>query len=93
MEELIELPIGILVFCLIVRLIAAIGAGAIAWLCSAARYDRASPPPFSRIERTMPGVHPLWPPLERGRPALEGALGAVFDGEVVPGDVELGDRA
>ncbi len=39
------------------------------------------------------GVHALGPALERRRPPRERAHDAVPDGEVVPDDVELGDRA
>jgi len=38
-------------------------------------------------------MHALRPPLERRRPPRERAHDAVPDGEVVPDDVELGDRA
>ena len=55
-------------------------------------WKKASPPPFSRVERTIPGCTPFGQRSSVVGRRVERAHDAVLDGEVVLDDVELGDR-
>ena len=56
-------------------------------------WKKASPPPFSRVDRTMPGCTPFGQRSSVVGRRRERAHDAVLDREVVLDDVELGDRA